>query len=90
MGAGGTGGNFLGYIDREAGQPPRRRLKRFRPLRLTLGACWPDAEAGNDKPIMEQPEGVTREDLVDLRCRHTPKAYARCGGGFSPTVSLIT
>jgi len=47
---------------------------------------------GTESPTVEseQPKGAAKEDLVDRRYRRTPRVAVRCGGGFSPSVSLIT
>ncbi len=70
--------------------PPVTSCANDLDLQPDPGDLVDDVEAGDDKRPQEQPEGYTMEDRVDLRYRRAPGAPANCGGGFSPTVSLIT
>ena len=89
---GGPGGQVAAFLGTTIGRPDpsRRRLKRLRPLHLTLGSCWPNAEVGDDKPTIEQLEGVAREDRDDLRRRQPKGRLQGARGGFLPAGSPIT
>ena len=87
----GTGGNYPGTRDREAGPPPvRRYLDAFKALSLTLGCEYTMSRPTTTIPRAEQREEAAREDPVDLRHRRTQVRLRGARGRFFLAVSPFT